>query len=86
MERIGDLKYPLPDGEWWFASHRNHIGRIFNQFLNDIKVGDLVVAHSGLKIVGITEVTENLTYFYDNSKLEYSNWLKSVSWVDAERI
>jgi len=35
-------------------------------------VGDLVVDHSGLKIVGITEVTENLTYFYDNSKIEYS--------------
>jgi len=38
LERIGDLKYPPPDGERWFASHRNQIGRIFNQFLNDIKV------------------------------------------------
>src|SRR5712692_5442338 len=88
LQRLGDVAYA---GEpWWqgyqgYLGHRAHIGRIFDNLLNKIQPGDLVVAHVGITVAGVAQISPASCYAFQGG-YEYAQCLTDIDWVDVQQL
>ena len=73
----------------YFAADDIKAFNAFQRMLRDIKSGDLVIGFVGTNAVGICEIPENFTYFYESRKkyteADFKNSLFPAQWIDKNK-